>query len=135
MKLKLEVEPKSHPNQVGELLRNEFFAGKLSAYNCFEWSSAVSKLADEAVEDDYGMDYKCAEKEINGVKVKCRWFADGDTTLQFVFSDGSVLENDDAKKVYCWRFWTKAEYEARWENSEVMEMIDVDESKLIEMVE
>ena len=137
MKFVVEVDPKRNPNAVGELLRGKFFAAKLGAYNWLDWASNAKKLDDEPVEGDYGEDYHRAEMEIDGNKIKCRWFADGDTTLQFVFSDGSVLENDDAKKVYCWRFYSKDEFKARYENLDVAEMLDdqIDESKLMEVVE
>lgn len=120
--LNIKVNPKDNPDQVGEILRKRFFAKEYGCYDCFDWAKDVEELPDEFVEDDFDVEeqyrqlYKCGRVkiaqplEMRFEVIKCRWYWDGDGELQFIFSDGSMLRNDDCKKDYNWQYLTADEF-------------------------
>lgn len=106
MKLNISIDPRKHPNHCGELLRGLFFAETVGGYTCCEWDKNVKPLPKEKVEFDDDLVYTCGQLTIDNHLVKCRWYWDGDGTLQFFFEDGSVLQNTDCKKDYVWKWFS-----------------------------
>jgi hypothetical protein len=115
----LSINPKDNPNEIGELLRGEFFNqkdNKLGCYETFEIKENVKQLEDEEIRDndeeylefggsDYVITYKVFSKEINGEEVIMKYFWDGDGVLEFHFKDGTFLSNDDCKKTHDWEYY------------------------------
>lgn len=110
--------PKRNPNEVGELLRNEFFKEeyavpkygryrKLGCYDTFELAEDVVTLPDEPIDPDYPSEgsYHVFEKIIDNQKVTMMYYWDGDGDLSFYFEDGSCVTNDDCKKTYNWEYF------------------------------
>lgn len=91
----------------GELLRSLFFAGDGGCYWSFDVRPGVESLPDEPLpQDERSMpDDHWTVYRYNGVKM--RYFWDGDGTLEFKLSDGTVLHNGDCKKSYGWEYIDK----------------------------
>ena len=106
MELTVTINPETAPNAVGELLRAQFFGVSseegLGCYTHFEWAKDVKPLPNEVVDEDdeFPMSWKRGMLD----DIECRWYWDGDGTLEFLFSDGSVLYNTDCKKDYRWEY-------------------------------
>lgn len=122
MKFQVVLDPNSYPDIVGELLRDQFFESKLGygCYSTFVTRSDVIQLPDEDIDpdpDDYYIDneihYKVFEKTIDDSQVIMKYYWDGDGTLEFHFSDGSSLYNDDCKKANNWEYFNAKEIN-RW---------------------
>ena len=107
LKWLFEVDTETSPaNSVGEFLRSQFWdqsGDKYGCYSTFTYRDGVEALPLEVDGEgtDWEIKWQCARW--NGVE--CRWYWDGDGVLQFIFPDGSVLENSDCKKDYTWE-WT-----------------------------
>lgn len=95
-----------YPNQVGEILRGEFFHA-----HKFEFKDTVTNRSSMVVPKDSEegngeADYTLfsASLNIEGEEVKCEWYWDEDYFLAFEFDDGTCLSNSDAKKDHRWMF-------------------------------
>lgn len=110
MEFTLTINPASHPNAVGELLRKEFFKDDGSAWCTYDWQDDVEELPQEEVECD-PLDPDESFYWHRGKKndIECRWFWDHDGTLEFLFPDGSFLVNSDCKKDYRWEYYPAGE--------------------------
>lgn len=96
------------PNVIGEFLRGKFWDqspnkhyphGRTGCYSSFDYNADVEPLWLEKEEDGWNyIEWNCARWD----DVKCRWYWDGDGTIEFLFPDGTVLENTDCKKDYGW---------------------------------
>jgi len=118
MRMNLNIDPKKNPNMVGEFLRNAFFKEeyetflgkkyrKTGCYSVFELADDVVELPGEPIDKEYPEDgnYHVSKKMINGQEVIMKYYWDGDGVLEFHFSDGSILGNDDCKKDYNWEYF------------------------------
>jgi hypothetical protein len=114
--MKLNLNPKTDPNLLGEALRDEFFVqeekqtkfGKyrqLGCYDTFEIKDDVTPLPDELLDNDYPEDgyYHVFSKLIENQEVIMKYFWDGDGELEFFF-EGGFIWNDDCKKTHGWQF-------------------------------
>ena len=115
MNFTITVNPKDNPNEVGELLRREFFKEeyetfqgqkyrRLGCYSTFELAEGVESLPDRPLDNDWGADIKVhsARKVIEGQEIVMEYYWDGDGDLTFYFEDGSAVTNDDCKKTNNW---------------------------------
>lgn len=105
MRWLVEIDTETSPaNAVGEFLRSKFWdqsGDKYGCYSTFTYQVGVETLPPQKDFDGpEEPEWKCARWK----DVKCRWYWDGDGVLQFVFPDGSVLENTDCKKDYTWEW-------------------------------
>lgn len=110
-------------NELGEILRNEFFnqdGGDFGCYSTFELRSDVKELPNDVVLFEEGTDlqfkeiWTCAEKVIDEKVVKMAYFWDGDGVLTFeipIEGGSVVLANTDCKKNY---HWTILEERSGW---------------------
>ncbi len=118
MKFQVELNPKDNPNELGEMLRKEFFAEqyetfdgekyrKLGCYSTFDVAEGVALLPDEPIDKEYPEDgnYHVFISIIDGETIIMKYYWDGDGTLEFHFSNGSCLVNDDCKKDYVWKYY------------------------------
>lgn len=104
--LLLLVNPERNPNEIGEILRSEFFTdAEKDGFGCYEnfnLQPLVKELPDEIMDEDK---WTCATH----LNIKMMYHWDGDGTLIFVFADGSCLVNTDCKKDYNWEYFNKIE--------------------------
>jgi hypothetical protein len=118
MKFLVNLNPKDNLDELGEMLRKEFFAEeydifggekyrKLGCYSVFEVKADVVPLPDEAIDKEYPEDgnYHVFSKIIDKEIVIMKYYWDGDGTLEFHFNNGSCLVNDDCKKDYVWKYY------------------------------
>jgi len=117
MNFTITVNPKGSPNEVGELLRREFFKEeyetfggekyrKLGCYSTFELAEGVVDLGTAPLDNDWGANIKVhsAKKIIDGQEIRMEYWWDGDGDLSFYFPDGSMLSNTDCKKTNNWEY-------------------------------
>ena len=105
--MKIEINPKTQTNILGEFLRDLFFK------NTFDLKDGLEKSEEPVPEWDVDQDppkltykdteYKFTCAELNGVK--CKFYFDGDMFLSFELPTGEYLVNNDAKKDYNWRYY------------------------------
>ena len=104
MKFNIEINTqKSNPNAVGELLRDSFWNqsdDRIGCYSSFDYNEDVESLPNERKTDDQYTLWSVAIWN----NIICRWYWDGDGTIEFTFSDGSILINTDCKKNYTWEW-------------------------------
>ena len=126
--LTLTIDVEQNPDAIGEALRSLFFDEKLTrgrgghrdyretgCYSTFDWQKDVEELEQQPVV--FEVDGRPEEvimwtrgrkniapvpTELDLRQVECRYYWDGDGTLEFVLPDGSVLRNDDCKKDHGW---------------------------------
>ncbi len=111
MKFTITVNPEESPNQVGEILRAAFFDqsdGKFGCYSTFDYNKHVLPIPHEIDAYDHQTMWHCAERKLQDITIKMRYFWDGDGTLEFQLPDGYLI-NNDCKKDYCWE-WRRYEY-------------------------
>jgi hypothetical protein len=108
----MSIDIENNPDAVGEFLRNEFFdqsKGERGCYSTFEIRPDVIKLKDEPVEDcGDEFTYQVYKKIVQERNVLMKYYWDGDGTLEFHFTDRSMLINTDCKKDYTWDYIEKA---------------------------
>ena len=115
--MKLNINPKTNPDILGETLRDEFFKQELKhtrhgdyrqlgCYDTFELKDDVTPLPDELLDEEYPEDgiYHVFKKTIDGQEIIMKYFWDGDGELEFFFK-GGMISNDDCKKTYGWTFY------------------------------
>ncbi len=108
MEFTITINSADDPDAVGELLRGRFFNTPhdgVGCYSHFDWAESVEGLPSEPVECDPLYDDGDGLAWTRGIMdgIECRWYWDGDGTLEFVFPDGSFLSNDDCKKDHFWK--------------------------------
>ena len=108
---KLEVDPCKDPNKVGEYLRTEFFTEDC----CLSVRDDVVSLGEEVTkeDDDYEISWNKYIKKVQGYDIMMRCAVDGDTFIEFHFSDKSVLLNSDAKKSH-WVYYPNDSSSIPW---------------------
>jgi hypothetical protein len=115
--MKLNLNPKTNPDLLGETLRDEFFKQELKhtrygdyrqlgCYDTFELKDDVTPLPDELLDEEYPEDgsYHVFKKMVDGQEIIMKYFWDGDGELEFFFK-GGMISNDDCKKTYGWTFY------------------------------
>ena len=96
------------PNAMGELLRAMFFRdhdgeNHVGGYTTMDWADKVRPLERILVDpEDEEFPMYWTRGELEGIE--CRWYWDGDGTLEFEFPDGGILSNTDCKKDYRWDY-------------------------------
>ena len=92
---------------------------EMGCYQTFDWQKDVAPLPSLPVEEEHNhpvneeaeelcwacdseIQWTRAKKTFQGQEIECRWFWEGDGTLCFLFSNGSVLMNNDCKKDHGW---------------------------------
>jgi len=108
--MKFKISPKTHPNIVGEYLRDQFFDQSndlRGCYSTFELMPDVIQLDEERVLDceDGTYFYQVSQKLIGNKIVWMKYYWDGDGVLEFHFENGSKLINNDCKKDYVWQYY------------------------------
>lgn len=107
----LVIPQDSHPNAIGEYLRDIFFdqsSGGYGAYTTFDVREGVTNLPSEPVmyfdgtEEIQDEDHAWTVYEYDGIRMRYYW--DGDGTLEFHLPDGRILFNDDCKKSHNWEW-------------------------------
>ena len=112
MKFTIEIDTECDPPCViGEALRGIFFdqhSGEYGGYTTFEYNAGIEKLPDEdsfyrtGWNNEEKVDFTWCRAQWNGII--CRYYWDGDGTLEFIFPDRRTLENTDCKKDYKWKW-------------------------------
>lgn len=145
MKFTIEVTPEDNPNTYGECLRSRFFDEtpepievckeyhKVGCYSSFTWQKDVIPLPQVPVEDEHNhlegvepeeLCWACSnyygfwtrgKLDLPEGSVECRYYWDGDGTLEFIFEDGSRLINNDCKKDHEWHFYASGEGPPSWD--------------------
>ncbi len=97
---------KKNANQVGELLRREFFkmdGGSVS----WDPQDDVRVTKDQATEitEWHGEKVVQWQGEKDVELIEANWYWDEDWYLEFHFRNGGMLLNDDAKKDYNWQWF------------------------------
>lgn len=109
----MKIKPnKNNANQIGELLRREFFKVVKERYHGKEYDRVSWELIDgafnhmiETKSDGYeDITFHSAEMKIGDEVIEAYWYWDEDYYLSFTFEDGSSVFNLDANKDYGWDY-------------------------------
>jgi len=113
-KISVEIDVANNPDLAGELLRNAFFdqSEGRGCYVSFKLRDNVKELPSKII-DGINFHYACAE--FDGKEITMEYWWDGDGSLSFIFEDGCAIQNNDCKKTYNWKFYSKEEMDRKLE--------------------
>lgn len=121
MKFNIEVDTEhDSADVVGEALRGKFWKQPYSTtkygtyretgcYSSFDYQDDVEELEPEIEErqEHWSGEEWTDRTEWHRARwrdILCRWYWDGDGTIEFHLPDGFVLRNTDCKKTYGWEY-------------------------------
>lgn len=97
----MKIKPnKNNANQIGELLRREFFKIERGIVG-WELRESFNHTMET---DSSGITFHTAEQMIGDEVIQAYWYWDEDYYLSFTFEDGSSVFNLDAGKDYGWDY-------------------------------